>query len=112
MQLVEGNPVSPFGAFTALSLGLQDAAYVIFFLFILGGVFKIIEIMSSSGLLSAKNPHSSPACSAIIFALSPNSSVYASTASGHLPFMQKSKPPGAVPGSLLIRAGMYIFCSS
>ena len=41
---IEGNPVSPFGAFIALSLGLQDAAYVIFFLFILGGVFKIIEI--------------------------------------------------------------------
>lgn len=40
---VDGNPVGPFALFMSLTLGLQDAAYIIFFLLILGGVFKIVE---------------------------------------------------------------------
>ena len=40
---VDGSPVKPFNLFMSLTLGLQDAAYIIFFLLILGGVFKIVE---------------------------------------------------------------------
>ena len=40
---VENNPVAPFDVFVSFTRGLQDAAYIIFFLLILGGVFKIVE---------------------------------------------------------------------
>ena len=40
---VDNSPVGPFEFFQQLSLGLQDAGYIIFFLLILGGVFKIVE---------------------------------------------------------------------
>ena len=40
---VENQPLAPFDLFVSLTKGLQDAAYVIFFMLILGGVFKIIE---------------------------------------------------------------------
>ena len=40
---VDGNPIKPFDVFISFTKGLQDAAYVIFFLLILGGVFKIVE---------------------------------------------------------------------
>ena len=40
---VESNPIKPFNLFMSLTVGLQEAAYIIFFLLILGGVFKIVE---------------------------------------------------------------------
>lgn len=40
---VESTPIGPFAFFMSLTKGLQDAAYIIFFLLILGGVFKIVE---------------------------------------------------------------------
>ena len=40
---VDNNPVAPFDVFVSFTKGLQDAAYIIFFLLILGGVFKIVE---------------------------------------------------------------------
>ena len=40
---VESNPIGLFDFFMSLTKGLQDAAYIIFFLLILGGVFKIVE---------------------------------------------------------------------
>ncbi|MGL4483705.1 MAG: YfcC family protein [Anaerovoracaceae bacterium] len=40
---VESNPIGVFKLFQSFTLGLQDAAYIIFFLLILGGVFKIVE---------------------------------------------------------------------
>ena len=40
---VDNNPIAPFNLFVSFTTGLQDAAYVIFFMLILGGVFKIIE---------------------------------------------------------------------
>ena len=40
---VESNPIKPFNLFISLTEGLQEAAYIIFFLLILGGVFKIVE---------------------------------------------------------------------
>lgn len=42
-EYVENEPVGPFELFTSLSLGLQDASYIIAFLLILGGVFQIVE---------------------------------------------------------------------
>lgn len=41
---VEGSPVQPFALFQSLTMGLQEAAYIIFFLLILGGVFKMVEV--------------------------------------------------------------------
>ncbi len=40
---VDGSPIGPFKLFVAFTMGLQDAGYIIFFLLILGGVFKIVE---------------------------------------------------------------------
>lgn len=40
---VDNNPIKPFDVFVSFTKGLQDAAYIIFFLLILGGVFKIVE---------------------------------------------------------------------
>ena len=42
-QTVENTPIGVFDFFMSLTKGLQDAAYIIFFLLILGGVFKIVE---------------------------------------------------------------------
>lgn len=40
---VDNQPIGIFDVFKSFTLGLQDAAYIIFFLLILGGVFKIVE---------------------------------------------------------------------
>ena len=40
---VEQNPVGLFPLFKSVTLGLQRASYVIFFLFIIGGMFQIME---------------------------------------------------------------------
>ena len=40
---VEQNPVEIFALFKSVTLGLQRASYVIFFLFIIGGMFQIME---------------------------------------------------------------------
>lgn len=40
---VDNQPIAIFDVFKSFTLGMQDAAYIIFFLLILGGVFKIIE---------------------------------------------------------------------
>ena len=40
---VANQPIGIFEVFKSLTLGMQDAAYIIFFLLILGGVFKIVE---------------------------------------------------------------------
>lgn len=40
---VEKNAIEPFDLFMSITKGLQDAAYIIFFLLILGGVFKVVE---------------------------------------------------------------------
>lgn len=40
---VEQNPVGLFPFFMSFTLGLQRAAYVIFFLFMIGGMFQIME---------------------------------------------------------------------
>ena len=42
-QRVENQPVGIFDMFMSVTLGLQDAGYIIFFLMILGGTFKIVE---------------------------------------------------------------------
>jgi len=42
-QRVENQPIGLFDMFKALTLGLQDAGYIIFFLMILGGSFKVVE---------------------------------------------------------------------
>ena len=49
-HLTEKNPISPFNLFVSLTLGLQNAAYVIFFLMIIGGMIKVVE---STGALHA-----------------------------------------------------------
>lgn len=49
-HLTERNPLKPFNLFVSLTLGLQNAAYVIFFLMIIGGMIKIVE---STGALHA-----------------------------------------------------------
>lgn len=43
-QRVDNNPIGVFDVFKSVTLGMQDAAYIIFFLLILGGVFKIVEM--------------------------------------------------------------------
>lgn len=40
---VDANPVTPFEIFMAIPKGLEQAAYVIFFLFIIGGAFRILQ---------------------------------------------------------------------
>lgn len=40
---VDQNPVGIFALFMSVTLGLQRASYVIFFLFIIGGMFQIME---------------------------------------------------------------------
>ncbi|MGN0417262.1 YfcC family protein [Anaerostipes faecalis] len=40
---VEQNPVGIFALFMSVTLGLQRAGYIIFFLFIIGGMFQIME---------------------------------------------------------------------
>lgn len=40
---VDNNPIKPFDVFISFTKGLQDGAYIIFFLLILGGVFKVVE---------------------------------------------------------------------
>lgn len=47
---LEQNPIGPFALFESFTLGLQEAAYIIFFLMIIGGTFKIVE---STGALNA-----------------------------------------------------------
>ena len=42
-QRVDNQPIGIFDMFKSLTLGLQDAGYIIFFLMILGGTFKIVE---------------------------------------------------------------------
>ncbi|MBR2948497.1 MAG: YfcC family protein [Lachnospiraceae bacterium] len=42
-QRTQNQPIGFFDLFKSLTLGLQDAAYIIFFLMILGGTFKIVE---------------------------------------------------------------------
>ncbi len=42
-EYVENQPIGIFDLFTSLSLGIQDASYIIAFLLILGGVFQIVE---------------------------------------------------------------------
>ena len=49
-HLTKKNPVTPFNLFVSLTLGLQNAAYVIFFLMIIGGMIKVVE---STGALHA-----------------------------------------------------------
>ena len=49
-HLTEGNPLKPFDLFVSFTLGLQNAAYVIFFLMIIGGMIKVVE---STGALNA-----------------------------------------------------------
>lgn len=49
-RFVEKSPLAPFELFTSLTLGLQNAAYVIFFLMIIGGTIKVVE---STGALSS-----------------------------------------------------------
>ena len=49
-HLTEGNPLKPFDLFVSFTLGLQNAAYVIFFLMIIGGMIKVVE---STGALHA-----------------------------------------------------------
>lgn len=40
---VDQNPVGIFALFMSVTLGLQRASYVIFFLFIIGGMFQVME---------------------------------------------------------------------
>lgn len=40
---VEPNPVGPFGALLAVPHGLADAASVVFFVFLVGGAFTVVE---------------------------------------------------------------------
>lgn len=40
---VERNPVSPWGLFVCLFKGMMDAADIIFFVFIIGGVFQVLK---------------------------------------------------------------------
>lgn len=40
---VESNPVTPFEIFKAIPRGMEEAGYVIFFLFIIGGAFRIFQ---------------------------------------------------------------------
>ena len=40
---VDRNPTTLFGLLMSLTLGLQNAAYIIFFLFIIGGMFAILN---------------------------------------------------------------------
>ena len=47
---IESNPVGVFDVFKSFTLGLQQAAYVIFFLMIIGGTFQIVE---ATGALKA-----------------------------------------------------------
>lgn len=42
-HLVDSNPITLFEVFTAIPKGMEEAAYVIFFLFIIGGVFRILQ---------------------------------------------------------------------
>lgn len=49
-HLTEKNPVGIFDLFVSLTLGLQNAAYVIFFLMIIGGMIRVVE---STGALHA-----------------------------------------------------------
>jgi uncharacterized ion transporter superfamily protein YfcC len=40
---VDPNPVGPFGALLAIPRGLADAASVVFFVFLVGGAFTVVE---------------------------------------------------------------------
>jgi uncharacterized ion transporter superfamily protein YfcC len=40
---VDANPVGPFGALLAVPHGLADAASVVFFVFLVGGAFTVVE---------------------------------------------------------------------
>jgi len=40
---VEQNPVDPLTFFSSLTVGMQSAAPIIFFLFVLGGLFQVVE---------------------------------------------------------------------
>lgn len=42
-HLVEKNPVTIFGLLMSVTLGMQNAAYIIFFLLIIGGMFAILD---------------------------------------------------------------------
>ena len=47
---IQQQPVSPFYLFQSLTLGLQNAAEIISFLFIIGGMFAI---MDATGAINA-----------------------------------------------------------
>lgn len=49
-QYTDRNPIGIFDVFVSVTLGLQNAAYIIFFLMIIGGTFRIVE---STGALHA-----------------------------------------------------------
>ncbi|MBE1556549.1 YfcC family protein [Sporosarcina limicola] len=40
---IENSPVTPFGLFTAIPLGMQKGAQIIFYIFLVGGAFGIIR---------------------------------------------------------------------
>ncbi|MDO5785795.1 MAG: AbgT family transporter [Eubacteriales bacterium] len=40
---VDQNPIGIFNIFESFTIGLQDAAYIIFFLMIIGGTFQVVE---------------------------------------------------------------------
>ncbi|HEV2180639.1 MAG TPA: hypothetical protein VGR59_09975, partial [Gemmatimonadaceae bacterium] len=40
---VEANPVGPFSAVVAIPKGLEDAADVVFFVFLIGGAFAVVD---------------------------------------------------------------------
>lgn len=42
-KYVDQSPIGPFALMTALTLGIQNAAYIIAFLLIIGGMFAILE---------------------------------------------------------------------
>lgn len=42
-EFIEGKPIGIFDMFKSITLGLQDSAYIIFFLMIMGGTFQIVE---------------------------------------------------------------------
>lgn len=40
---IEGNPTTPFEVFTSIPRGMEEAGYIIFFLLIIGGAFKVLQ---------------------------------------------------------------------
>jgi uncharacterized ion transporter superfamily protein YfcC len=48
---VEARPVGPFGALTAIQKGMVDAGSVVFFVFLVGGAFAVVERTGALGQL-------------------------------------------------------------